>query len=156
MKDYTNILLLLSDAYVENKLLIRAMSILKKIEKISPGLLETYWRMKKIELIIGANNEREDEEKVWAEKYRDVMDSRFIELRSLHTRKTVYLVDSHDIVIRIGVQLKGKLKPGDIFQVFIDGKIYYEAYISQIKEEGKVEVKFEESPAKCEVLVKII
>jgi hypothetical protein len=153
MKDYTDILLLLSAAYVENKLLTLAMSLLEEIEKVTPGLLETYWRMKKIELIIGANNEREEEEKVWAEKYRDVMESRFIELPSLPTRKTVYLVDSHDIVIRIGDQLKAKMKPGNLFQVFIDGKIYYEAYISQIKEEGKVEVKFEESPAKCEVLV---
>ncbi len=156
MKDYTDILLLLSDAYVENKLLTLAMSLLEEIEKVSPGLLETYWRMKKIELIIGANKEDEGEEtKVWAEKYEEVMGSRFIELRSLPTRKTVYLVDSHDIVIRIHDQLKAKLEPGNLFQVFINGKIYYEAYISQLKEEGSVEVKFEESPAKCEVLVKI-
>lgn len=156
MKDYTNILLLLSDAYVENKLLTLAMSLLEEIEKISPGFLETYWRMKKIELIIGPNYEREgEEEKVWAEKYRNVLDSRFIELRSLNTRKTVYLVDSHDILIRINDELKGILKPGNLFQVFIDGKIYYEAYVSQLKEEGSVRVKFEESPAKCEVLVKI-
>jgi hypothetical protein len=111
--------------------------------------------MKKIELIIGANNEREEEEKVWVEKYRYVMDSRFIEVRSLHTRKTIYLVDSHDIVIRIHDQLKAKLEPGNLLQVFIDGNIYYEAYISQLKEESSVEVKFEESPAKCEVFVKI-
>jgi hypothetical protein len=156
MKDYINILLLLSDAYVENKLLAMAMSLLEEIEKISPGLLETYWRMKKIELIIGANYKREGEdEKPWAEKYRKVMDSRFIELRSLNTRKTVYLVDSHDIVIRISEELKGKLEPGNLFQVYIDGKIYYEAYISQLKEEGSVVVKLEESPTKCEVLVKI-
>jgi len=89
------------------------------------------------------------------EKYRDVTDSRFIEVPSLHIRKTVYLVDSHDIVIRIHDQLKAKLKPGNLFQVFIDGKIYYEAYISQLKEEGSIEVKFESSPAKCEVFVKI-
>lgn len=156
MRDYTNILLLLSAAYFENKLLTRVMSILGEIEKISPGLLETYWRMKKIELITGANNEGEVEEDGGrAEKYRDVMDSRFIELRSFAARKTVYLVDSHDIVIRISDKLKEKLKPGNLFQVFIDGRIYYEVYISQLKEEGKVEVKFEESPAKCEVLVKI-
>jgi hypothetical protein len=159
MKDYTNILLLLSDAYVENKLLTLAMSLLEEIEKVSPGLMETYWRMKKIELIIGTNNkgegEEEEEEEVRVEKYRDVMDSRFIELLSLPTRKTVYLVDSHDVVIRIHDQLKVKLEPGNLFQVFIDGKIYYEAYISQLKEEGIFEVKFESSPAKCDVLVKI-
>jgi hypothetical protein len=155
MKDYTDILLLLSDAYVENRFLTLAMSMLEEIEKISPGLLETYWRMKKIELVIGANNEREEEEKVRAEKYEEVMDSRFIELRSLHTRKTVYLVDGHDIVIRIHDQLKGKLKPGNLFQVFIDGKIYYEAYISQLMEEESVKVKFDSSPAKCDVSVKI-
>lgn len=154
LNNYTDILLLLSDAYVKNKFLTMAMSLLEEIEKISPGLMDTYWRMKKIELIIGPSNERE-EEKIWAEKYREVMDSRFIDLRSLHTRKTVYLVDSHDIVIRINDRLKGKLKPGNLFQLFIDGKIYFEAYISQLLEEGSVVVKFEESPAKCEVLVKI-
>ncbi|MGD2087742.1 MAG: hypothetical protein PVH61_16310 [Candidatus Aminicenantes bacterium] len=151
LDDYTDILLLLADAYVKNKHLTMAMSLLEEIEKISPGLMDTCWRMKKIELIIGPSNERE-KEKIWAEKYRDVMDSRFIDLGSLHTRKTVYLVDSHDIVIRINDRLKGKLKPGNLFQVFIDGKIYYEAYISQLMEEDSVEVKFEESPAKCEVL----
>jgi hypothetical protein len=156
LKDYTNILLLLSDAYVKNKLLTLAMSLLEEIKKISPGLMETYWRMKKIELIIGTDHERGGEkEKAWAEKYREVMDSRFVEVRSLNTRKTVYLVDSRDIVIRISHQLKGKLKPGNLFQVFIDGKIYYEAYIRQLQEEGGVEVKFEAIPAKCEVLVKI-
>lgn len=159
MKDYTNILLLLSDAYVENKLLTLGMSILEEIEKVSPGLLETYWRMKKIEAIIGTNNsgegEEREEEKLRAEKYRAVMDSRFIELLSLPSRKTVYLVDSHDIVIHIDDQLKAKLEPGNLLQVFIDGKIYYEAYVSQLKEEDSVEVKFETSPAKCEVLVKI-
>jgi len=131
-----------------------AMSLLEEIERISPGLMDSYWRMKKIELIIGPNNDRE-EEKVWAEKYRDVLNSRFIELRSRHTRKTVYLVDGHEIVIRIHDQLKGKLEPGNLFQVFIDGKIYYEAYISQLQQEGSVGVKFESSPAKCEVFVKI-
>ncbi len=156
MKDYTDILLLLSDAYVKNKLLTLAMSILEEIEKVSPGLLETYWRMKTIETIIGTDNEGEGEDvEGRAEKYRAVMDSRFIELLSLPTRKTVYLVDSHDIVIRIGEELKAKLKPGNLFQVYIDGKIYYEAYISQIKEGGSVEVKFDSSPAQCEVLVKI-
>jgi hypothetical protein len=156
MKNYTNILLLLSDAYVENKLLTLAMSLLEEIEKVSPGLLETHWRMKKIELIIGVNKKGEGEEdEVRWEKYRDVTDSRFIEVRSLNTSKTVYLVDSHDIMIRIHDQLKAKLKPENLFQVFIDGKIYYEAYISQLKEEDSVEVKFEESSAKCEVLVKI-
>jgi hypothetical protein len=154
LEDYTDILLLLSDAYVKNKLLTMAMSLLEEIEKISPGLMDTYWRMKKIELIIGPNNEVE-EEKVWAEKYRDVLNSRFIELHTPHTRKTVYLVDSHDLVIRIGEELKAKLKPGNLFQVFIDGKIYYEAYISQLKQGGSVVVKFESSPAKCEVFVKI-
>lgn len=154
LDDYTNILLLLSDAYVKNKLLTMAMFLLEEIEKISPGLMETCWRMKKIELIIGTNNDRE-EEKVWAEKYRDVLNSRFIELHSLQTRKTVYLVDSHDIVFRIDDQLKRKLEPGNLFQVFINGKIYFETYISQLKKEGSVEVKFESSPAKCEVFVKI-
>jgi len=159
MKDFTDILLLLSDAYVENKLLTLAMSLLEEIEKVSPGLLDTYWRMKKIESIIGAGNrgegEEEEEEKLRAEKYRAVMDSRFIEVPLLPFRKTVYLVDSHDIVIHIDDQLKAKLEPGNLFQVFIDGKIYYEAYISQLKEEDSIEVKFEASPAKCEVLVKI-
>lgn len=160
MKDYTNILLLLSDAYVENRLLTAAMSFLEEIEKVSPGLLETFWRMKKIELIIGTDKEGEgeagEEEQARAEKYREVMDSRFIAVHSLPTRKTVYLVYSHDIVIRIDEPLKAKLEPGNLFQVFIDGKICYEAYISQLMKEDSVEVKFRSSPAKCEVLVKII
>ncbi len=156
IKDYTDILLLLSDAYVENKLLTLAQSMLEEIEKVSPGLMEIYWRMKKIESIIGIDNEGEGEDvEGRAEKYREVMDSRFIELSSLDTRKTVYLVDSHDIVIRIGDPLQAKLKPGNLFQVFIDGKIYYEAYISQLMEEDSVEVKLDSSPAQCEVLVKI-
>jgi hypothetical protein len=159
MKDYIDILLLLTDAYVENKLLTLAMSQLEEIEKVSPRLLETYWRMKKIELIIGTDKEGEgegeagEEAQARAEKYREVMDSRFIEVLSLPTRKTVYLVDSHDIVIRIADQLKAKLEPENLFQVFIAGKIYYEVYVSQLKEKDSVEVKFEESSAKCEVSV---
>jgi len=157
LNDYTDILLLLSDAFYKNKLLARAMSILEEIEKISPGLPGTYWRMLKIESIIGADNKGVGkEEETRAVNYQKIRDSRFIEPGTVETHKTVYLIDSDEIVIRIGDKLKEIMKSRNLFQVFIDGKIYYEAYISQLKEEDNAAVKFGENVAKCEVSVKIL
>ncbi len=157
MNDYIEILLLLSDVFYEDKLMARALSVLEEIEKIAPGLPETYWRMMKIESIIGpddgsAGEGKEDEGR--AEQYRAVKESRFIESVGYETRKIVYLVDSGEIVIRISEPLKEMMKTRHLFQVYIDGKIYYEAYISRI-EGDRVTVRLGEEAARCEVLVKI-
>lgn len=163
INDYIGILTLLSDAYFKNKLMSQAMSILEKIEKISPGLLGTYWRMMKIESITGDTLKTvrpETAQTAYAayrsRNFQKVSESRFIEPVALETHKTVYFIDSGEIVIRITDQLKDLMKSMNLFQVFIDGKIYYEAYISQLKNEDNVIIPFEKNAATCEVAVKII
>ena len=155
MDDYIEILLHLSDVFYEDKLMARALSVLEEIEKIAPGLPGVYWRMMKIETIIGPGSEgKGKEEESRAEQYRAIRESRIIEPVGYETRKTVYLIDSGEIVIRISEQLKEMMKTRHLLQVYIDGKIYYEVYISKI-EGGSVTVKFGEEAARCEVLVKI-
>jgi archaellum component FlaG (FlaF/FlaG flagellin family) len=51
-------------------------------------------------------------------------------------------------------ELKEKIKNHHLFQVFIDGRIKYEVYISQLKAEG-VMIKAAQRTGKYEVLVKI-
>ncbi len=46
-KDLLKLLSLLTDAYIASRLLTKAMDVLKDIEKISPGLMSTYWRLLK-------------------------------------------------------------------------------------------------------------
>ncbi|HLP48102.1 MAG TPA: hypothetical protein VK469_19315, partial [Candidatus Kapabacteria bacterium] len=162
LHEYTDILLLLADAFYENKLLVRSMTILEEIEKISPGLPGTSWRMLKIESLIGAVKKSEGKEipgqagNYRAGNYREIRESRFIEPAASVTHKTVYLVDDNKIVIGLSDKLKEMMKTGHLFQVFIDEKIYYEAYISQLKKKNNVVVQFEEHAAQCRVSVKIL
>jgi hypothetical protein len=157
INEYTDILLLLSDAYFENKLLTRAMAILEEIENIAPGLPDMYWRRMKIESIIGVDNRNGGKEaETRAENYQKIRDSRIIEPNAVETHKTVYLIDSDEIVVHIGDRLMEMIKSRHLFQVFINGKIYYETYIGQLKVGDNIVVKYEEAVTKCEVSIKTL
>lgn len=154
MNDYIDILLALSDAYVKNNLLTRSAALLREVEKMSPGLPAVHWRIMKIETIIGDWREQGESRGRKREKDRQILNSRYIELHSFNTLKTVYLLDSGEITIFMSEGLKKKLKDRHLFQVFIDGKIRYEVYIGQLKAGGVV-IKVGQKMEKYEVLVKI-
>lgn len=162
--DYIGILNLLSDAYFKTKLTAQSMSILEKVEKLSPGLLETHWRMMKIASITGdalENLKTGDATTTYttykSDKYQQIREGRYIEPVTFETHKIVYFIDSKEIIIRINDSLKEMMKSRNLFQVFIDGKIYFEAYISQLKKEENIIVNVEKkTAAKCEVAIKII
>jgi hypothetical protein len=149
MDDYTAICLLEADAYYETGRPDRAMAVLEEMERVSPGLPGTYLRMMKIEAMAG-ESDRESRE-----KYRQVMDSRFIEPRAASIRKTVYLVDSNEIVIRINEAFREAMKTGNLLQVFVDGKIRFEGYLNRLADEITVPVDKGHFTG-CDVSIKII
>ncbi|MCU0290067.1 MAG: hypothetical protein MUF15_27240 [Acidobacteria bacterium] len=157
---YIDILLLLADALYESNLAARALTTLEQMEKIAPGAPAVYWRIMKIESMIGPDNNKRVEKKIPNERrlkyYQEVKASRFIEPTASENNLIVYLVDDNKIVVNLKEKIKTAILSGHIFQVFIDGKIYYEGYTGQIKDKDNIVVSFTGFPAKCLVFIKIL
>lgn len=157
IRDYCDILLLLSDACTSSRLMIQGNLILKDIEKISPGLIDTYFRKMKIEKIIGPEqNENKEELIEKARQYEIIKNSRFINIDKQNVRKLVYFYDDNEIIIKFDNSIKDRLKTFHVLQVFVNGIITYESYLSKIIEpEIKVKIPSSDNDSKHEVEVRI-
>jgi hypothetical protein len=87
-------------------------------------------------------------------RIKKIINSRVVELKKTRVKKTIYFLDVPVIVIQLGEKFRGKIKNKHLLQVFVDGWIYFEQYLSDI--EDKVEVKVEDGERKkVEVEIKI-
>lgn len=133
LEDYSDILLLLTDAYISSDLLFQALAVLNEIEITASNLTEVYWRKMRVEDVIGA--EKEKDEKTNEEKNRQyelIRSSRQVELGSPSLEKTVYLIDNNAIEIQLSDSLQKRLNAFRLLQVFINGWLFYEAYPGQL------------------------
>ncbi len=128
--DYTKLLSLLADAYINSRLLTKALEVLKDIDSISPGLLSTYWKLIKIESVIGEDNSFGSSKQ---EKYEFIRNSNMIMINNVSLRTKVYPYDTGSIYLDIVEVFKEKLRRFHLLQVFVNGKIFYEQYVGSIK-----------------------
>jgi hypothetical protein len=131
MADFSAIMLLLSDSYVAERLLTKALPVLRELEENSPDLTGIFWRMMRIENVIGEDTQDNNVE-LKKKKYREIQESRFILLNRLRFSSAVYLVDSKEMEVDFSDSVKEKIKTGDyhILQVFVNDLILYEAYLN--------------------------
>ena len=157
LRDYCDILFLLSDACILSRLMMQSNLVLKDIEKISPGLIDTYFRKMKIERVIGIDeNEKDEMFRERIKKYEFIRNSRFINLDKTKHRKTLYLYDENEIEIKFDDSIKNRFKSFHILQVFVDGVITYESYLSQMDEsEIKIRIPDSDNDSKYELEVRI-
>lgn len=155
---YIQLLLLLADSYEASKLLSIAEKTLKEIIDIQPDNPEACFRLLRIQQVIGEDNQYTEKIK---ESINSLKNSRKIQLNSVKTEKTVYLIDNNSIEITIGDHLKEKPKPKTkhLLQVFVDKLIKYESYISLVPGVIRVEIKpgsGEEEMSKHRVEVRVV
>ncbi|MCK4764548.1 MAG: hypothetical protein KAW12_20275 [Candidatus Aminicenantes bacterium] len=156
LKAYTDVLLLLTDAYISSRLLTRALDVLAEINRSKVTGPEFYWRVKQIEQVIGPEDAGEDKDK--EQQLALITGSRFIELASLRLRKTVYLNDKKNLEIVFADTLyeKEKMKSAHLLQVFIDEELLYEGYLSKLEFPVSVTAPSERRFSRHDVLIKII
>ncbi|UCH92196.1 MAG: hypothetical protein JSV88_18120 [Candidatus Aminicenantes bacterium] len=159
MKDYQDVLLLLADAYISSRLLIRAMGVLKEVEKNDPGLTELYWRKMQIEQVIGPEDEDEaNKEKIERKnrQYESILNSSRIVLAARSVKQIVYLINSKIIEIQLSEALKEKVKDYHLLRVFIDENLLYEGYLSKLHFPIKLAVPTEEKSSKHSLEIEIL
>jgi hypothetical protein len=157
LEDYSDILLLLTDAYISSDLLIQALGVLKEIEITDSNLAEVYWRKMRVEDVIGPEDEKDD--KITEQKSRQyelIRGSRWIELSSPSMEKTVYLIDNYPLEIQLSDSLKKSIKSFHLFQVFIDGRLFYEAYPGQLTFPVKVSLPAEQKYSRYTLRIKLL
>jgi len=138
---YIQLLLLLADSYEASRLLSVAEKTLKEIIDKQPDNLGACFRLLRIQQVIG-------EDKEYMEKIKKSIDSlknsRKFELNPVNIdtaiEKPVYLVDNNSIEITFADHLTGEINT-KVIQVFVDGRIKYENYISLLPGVIQVEIK---------------
>lgn len=148
--DYVSISLLLADAYIKGNRFDEAVEVLREVEKLVSERQDIYWRFMQLE----KQNSAGDLPAERMAKYDQIRDSRLVELTSSHLKKRVYLADSREIEIRIGDSFLERFRDKHVLQVFTDGLITREYYLSHLQG-GTIKVKLEGKNAFREVLLEI-
>jgi hypothetical protein len=138
---YIRLLLLLSDSFQASNLLSLAEKTLREITAVQPGNLDASFFLLRIRRVFGEDSAYKGKIK---ENLDSLKNSRKFELNPLNIdreiKKPVYLVDGNSIEITFGNGLKEQIKTG-LLQVFVDGRIKYENYISLLPDVVRVEIK---------------
>jgi hypothetical protein len=155
---YSDILLLLTDAYISSDFLFQALEVHNKIEITDVNLAEVYLRKMRIEDVIGPEDEKD--EKTGEQKNRQyelIRSSRLIELNSPSMEKTVYLIDNNNnIEIQLSDSLKNSIKTFRLLQVFCNGRLFYEAYPGQLTFPIVISLPIKENYSRCTLNIKIL
>ncbi|MCI0471276.1 MAG: hypothetical protein L0Y73_06450 [Candidatus Aminicenantes bacterium] len=154
-KDYYDILLLLTDAYISSRLLTRAYAVLKEIDTRVVDAADFYWRKMIIEKVLGPEMEKDGQQQNAQQQYEIIAGSRIIALDSARLTKTVYITSDKEIEIRFADALYEKIRGAHILGVFIDGKLVYEEYLSGLVFPVKVTVPTEKTHSRHTLDIKI-
>ena len=155
--DYSDILLLLTDAYISSDLLFQALGVLKEIEITAANQADVYWRRMQIEAVIGP--EKEKDEKTSEQKNRQyelIRSSRQVVLDSPALEKTVYLIDNNTIEIQLSDTLQKNIETFRLLQVFINGRLFYEAYPRQLTFPVKISLPFDQKYTRCSMGIRML
>lgn len=138
---YIQLLLLLTRSYEASNLLSLAEETLKEIIDMQPDNLDACFSLLRIRRVFGEDKGYKGRIK---ENIDSLKNSRKFELNPLNIdreiNKTVYLIDNNFIEIIFGEGLKEQIKTR-LLQVFVDGQIKYENYISHLPRVVLVEIK---------------
>ena len=129
-KELAKLLTLLVDGYINSRLLTKAMDILEEIEKISPGLMSTYWRLMKIENVIGEDGFFKD---IKEEHFVRIKNSNSILINNNNIKTSVYPHKIDKIVLNLDEDYSEKFREFHLLQVFVNGRIFHESYIEELK-----------------------
>ncbi len=138
---YIQLLLLLADSYEASNLLSLAEETLNEIIGMQPDNLDAGFSLLRIRRVFGEDSANKGKIK---ENLDSLKSSRKFELKPINIdreiKKPVYLVDDTSIEITFDHGLREQIKTR-LLQVFVDGRIKYENYISLLPEVVRVEIK---------------
>ncbi len=129
-KDLAKLLTLLADAYMNSRLLTKAMDVLKDIEKISPVLISTFWRLMRIEKVIGTDDFFIN---IKDENFDKIKKSNIIHINKKNIKTSVYPYNIDKIILELDENYYKKFGEFHLLQVFVNGRIFHEAYIKGLK-----------------------
>jgi len=156
---YIRLLLLLADSYEASNLLSLAEKTLREIISLQPDNLDAQFSLLRIRSVFGEDSA--DKGKI-NENIDSLKNSSKFALNPLNIdreiKKPVYPLDSNSIEITFAEGLKEQRKKS-LLQVFVDGRIDYENYISLLPQVVRVEIKpgaIENKMSKHMVEVKVL
>ena len=130
---YTDIMLILTDAYFNNKLLTAAEGIAQELYGQQPENPEVLFRLWEIESILGQDEIRD---KVLEQRLQTLTENRKVVVDRERFEKTVYLFDDRTVEIAFSDGLKLNFPHYQLLQVFLDGRIVHEAYVKDLRPEA--------------------
>jgi hypothetical protein len=151
--DFTNILLLLVDSYYGSKLMTAAEAIARELYLDQPDNLDVLYRVLRIRIILGAEGAADT---VLDAKLQAVQNSRFINVVKANSVYDVFLFNQPWIEIVLDPALRALLKPKQLLQVFVDGKIAFENYIDALGAKIAIGPPFSQPERKVRVQIAII
>jgi hypothetical protein len=139
--EYIQLLSLLADSFESSNFLSMAENTLREIIGMQPDNLDACFSLLRIRRVFG--DDSDDMGKI-KENIHSLINSRKFELNHLNIdtgiSKPVYLVDNNSIEITFDISLKKQIKTR-LLQVFVDGRIKYENYLSLLPQVVRVEIK---------------
>jgi hypothetical protein len=153
LADYTNILLLLVDSYYSSKLLTAAEAIAQELYLSQPDNPDILFRVLRVRDILGSEGAPDP---VLDAKLELVQNSRFLTITAASSSHDVFLFNSPEIEITFDPILLAQLKPKQLVQVFVDGKIAFENYVDSLPEKIVIGSPFLEAERKVRVQVTIL
>ncbi len=151
--DFTNILLLLVDSYYSSKLMIVAEAVATEISQNQPDNPDILYRILRILNILGSEDPQDPALK---EKLLVVQNSRFITVPKPKVSFDVFLFNLPSIEIALEPGMIAALKPKQLLQVFVDGKIAFESYADELPEKIVIGPPFVEIESKVKVQITVI
>jgi hypothetical protein len=150
--DYTAVLLMLVDSYYSSKLLTAAEAVAGELYQEQPDNPDVLWRILRVSKILGAEGAPD---KVMNEKLAIVENSRFVTVAKAKAVFDVFLFNQPWIEIVLDPALLAQLKPKQLVQVFVDGKIAFENYVDSLPQKIAIGPPFVgiESKVKVQVIV---
>lgn len=153
LADYTAILLLLVDSYYSSKLLTAAEGVAQQLYQNQPDNPDILYRVLRVRNILGSEGAPD---MVLDAKLEAVQNSRFINAVKANDAYDVFLFNQPWIEIVVDPALRAQLKPKQLLQVFVDGKIAFESYIDHLSQKIVIGPPFSAPERKVRVQVNII
>jgi len=153
LADYTAILLLLIDSYYSTKLMTAAESVAKELYENQLDNPDILYRIIRVRNILGAEGAPDN---VLDAKLEAVENSRFLTVAKANSSHDVFLFNAAEIEIVLDPVLLAQLKPKQLLQVFVDGRIAFESYVENLPEKIILAPPFTEAERKIKVQVNIL
>jgi hypothetical protein len=153
MADYTDILLLLVDSYYSSKLLTAAEAVAAELYKEQPDNPDVLWRVLRVQKILGSEGTPDKELNA---KLAVIENSRFVTVAKPNVSFDVFMFNQPWIELILDPAMVAQLKPKQLVQVFVDGKIAFENYVDALPAKIAIGPPFVDVERKVHVQVTIL